>query len=270
MNQREIKNSGFDALDTDNGDVAALLNSLPRVEAPNNFEFGVRARIAKGAVSPASYAPFWKVAAPSALILLVTAFAFFYPWSPNPIDTAAGPDSTAPEVTRVQAAAPSFSEPAAASQSSAQAAKPTEGQLVASSRERRAEVHTARRTPHVVAPNRGEGSFDTDIRPAPVITAPGFESTLPGNRSSNSNTIDARRPVKEVFEMLGIGADFVEGGWKVRSVTENSVASRAKIQAGDIVEAIDGQQLKGTSVPSGSSKVIAVRRGGKTINLELK
>jgi C-terminal processing protease CtpA/Prc len=70
--------------------------------------------------------------------------------------------------------------------------------------------------------------------------------------------------------MLGIDADFGSNGWKVRSVSANSVASRGKVQAGDIIEAIDGQELKGKSLPKGTATTVTVRRDGKTINLNLK
>jgi C-terminal processing protease CtpA/Prc len=70
--------------------------------------------------------------------------------------------------------------------------------------------------------------------------------------------------------MLGIHAEFVDTGWKVRSLMVNSIASRAKVRLGDIVEAIDGQQLKGDSTPRGSVTVLTVLRDGKSIDLNLK
>ena len=67
----------LEARETD--DVSNLLGALPRVEAPANFEFGVKARIAAGNRSPqASLVPFLKVAAPLSFVLLLAAFVIFY------------------------------------------------------------------------------------------------------------------------------------------------------------------------------------------------
>ena len=77
MDPRELEKEAFE-----NGDerkVAEMLGSLKRVEAPANFEFGVRARIAAGAPQTrSSLIPFVKLAAPIALVLLVGAFVLFY------------------------------------------------------------------------------------------------------------------------------------------------------------------------------------------------
>jgi len=75
--------------------------------------------------------------------------------------------------------------------------------------------------------------------------------------------------VRNVLEILGIAADFSDEGWKVRSVVENGVASRAGIRAGDVIEAIDGQTIKGDTLRRGSAKTFTVRRDGKQISLNL-
>jgi len=268
MNERELKNDGskFDELDMEHGDVAVLLSSLSRVEAPKNFEFGVKARIAKGAPRLAGFIPFLKVAAPSTLLLVVAVLVTFYLWVPAPNETAAITDFSPKETTQTLPT-PVLIHPAPAPKLEPQTVNPMDGQL-GIAKARRIDAPPVRKTrrPAGVSTD-GRGSFDTGIKRAPVITAPGFESTNPNNGNSNSNNV---RPVQEVFEMLGISADPVETGWKVRGLMVNSLASRAKVQLGDIVESIDGQQLKGNSIPIDGVTVLTVRRDGKSINLNLK
>jgi C-terminal processing protease CtpA/Prc len=77
---------------------------------------------------------------------------------------------------------------------------------------------------------------------------------------------------KDVLETFGIRADFDSTGWKVASVKPNSVAYKAGVKAGDIVEALNDQPLTDRTVlgrkVTGTS--VRVRRDGQSIKLELK
>ena len=58
--------------------MTAMLSALPRVEAPGNFEFGFRRASRQDVESNAmGFRSVLKLAAPLALILVVTAFVFF-------------------------------------------------------------------------------------------------------------------------------------------------------------------------------------------------
>ena len=67
--------------------------------------------------------------------------------------------------------------------------------------------------------------------------------------------------------MLGIEGDFGNGGWKVRSVKQNSLGSRAKIAADDVIESIDGQPVTSETRLKDGSKKFIIRRDGKLITL---
>src|SRR5688572_30074814 len=103
MNERE-------ALDNDSRKVVEMLSALPRVEAPANFEFGVKAKIAAGnSVSRSGLFSLLKVAAPLSLVLLIGAFVVYYGTLPGDESVAKvndiAPVQTSPIANDVQAPA---------------------------------------------------------------------------------------------------------------------------------------------------------------------
>jgi hypothetical protein len=273
MNQRELKNSGgrLDALDQEDRDVAALLGALPRVEAPRNFEFGVKARIAKGSPARNTTVPFFKVAAPLGLLFAVAGLGIFYGTLPAGDDnqTAQAPvTAEAPVVaarTETAVLPPSVTVvPETAPPSAAKAER-------ASIEPRKVSPSPVRQAVNTRTADRSVGgSVDSSLGSANTILPRGLDSANPRNANINGNGAGAQIPVRDIFEMLGIDAEFVDTGWKVRSLMVNSIASRAKVRLGDIVEAIDGNPLKGSSTPRGSVTVLTILRDGKSINLNLK
>ena len=272
MNQRELKSSGggLDALDQEQSDVAALLGALPRVEAPKNFEFGVKARIAKGSPSRGISIPFFKVAAPLGLVFAVAGFGIFYGTLPAADEsrTAQAPvtaESPAVAAARSQTALPPPVNNVVSDVVSPSAAPPE-----------RAAVRPRRTSPVRPAVNTRPiersvgGSVDSSLGSANTILPRGLDSANPRSLNSNANSAGAQIPVRDIFEMLGIDAEFADTGWKVRSLMVNSLASRANVRLGDIVEAIDGNKLKGNVTPRGSVTVLTVLRDGKSIDLNLK
>ncbi|MEO8042351.1 MAG: PDZ domain-containing protein [Acidobacteriota bacterium] len=269
MDRRELNNgvSNF-APDTEGGDVAAMLNALPRVDAPENFEFRVKARIAEGSAPRATLIPFLKIAAPLSLVLLIGAFVAFYGLLPKGTDVPAVIDTARNE--------PASTQPP--SELTVPPVQTVPGPLIDRSPETvQDEPYVAtgrpaparRRTDSEFVKSSQGGSLDFSLNAAKPKLPPGFESVESRNMNSNTNSSAADVPVRNVLGILGITADFVSGGWKVRSVVENSVASRAGVQAADVVEAIDGQQMKSDSKLKGGAKTFTIRRDGKLITLTL-
>jgi C-terminal processing protease CtpA/Prc len=96
---------------------------------------------------------------------------------------------------------------------------------------------------------------------------PGTESANPRNRNANTDAASSETPVREVLGMFGVEGNFVNGGWKVQSVKEHSLGARVKIAAGDVIESIDGQQIKNETKLKAGVKTFTVRRDGKVIIL---
>lgn len=278
MNEREIKNGvgKFESLDADGGDVAALLSSLRRVEAPKNFEFRVKAGIADGLPHRGALIPFLKLAAPLSLVLVVGGFLIYYGTSPTTNTTSRVETPQAPQL---------------ADNSSATVAigvlrdEVSGPQLIEV--DEPGDALTAQRTTNSIRPANntrsrpdrqggsidmplGGGSRDSALYSAEPKLPPEFESAQPRYLNANTGAASADVPVRSLLGILGITAEFADGGWKVQSVLENSIATRSSVLAGDVLEAIDGQQLKRDSVVKGSAKTLTIRRDGKTINLDLK
>jgi S1-C subfamily serine protease len=106
----------------------------------------------------------------------------------------------------------------------------------------------------------------------------GAEIIVPQNVDTNRQVLPMSplpeskplKPASDVFPLLGIDSVY-EGGWKVRAIRVDSPADRAGVKAGDILEAIDDNQLgKDAMFKSGfNGKVIKVKRDGKSVELTL-
>ena len=272
MDQRQFNNgmSKFEALDTDGDDVTSLLSTLPRVQAPDNFEFGVKAKIARRKQATSSLTPFLKLAAPFGLVLLIGVIVLFYGLRPSDADVAVIADT--PAVTETNFVPPATEIPASptAPVSSPQAAPRVETAPVPE----RASVATAtrgpvRRSSKSTATPSGGGSFDISLGSAKAKLPPGFEGAEPRTSTTMNSDAVAGSPVREALGVLGVTSSFADGGWKVSSVAENSMASRGKVMAGDVIIAIDDQQLKSDSTIRGSITTLTVRRDGRTLNLKI-
>jgi hypothetical protein len=265
MDSRELELE-TESLDPESGRVAKLLGGLKRVEAPSNFEFGVRARIANGAPrQSATMFPILKVVAPLALVLGVGMAVLLYggfltsdPRSAGmepPVQEAAQKPSVAQDVPPPapieRAAAPQIEErPVAKTETKLSEPQDPDGGL-------RAQTSNRKRRP---APSAGVpaggGSVDRTVRDAPVISAPGTGGTI---------------PLKEAFDMIGMTGELSASGWTVRSIKEGTSAQQSGVKAGDVVESVDGLSISDkTKFRSPFMvKTIRVRRDGKVLDLKL-
>ncbi len=273
MDQREFKNglSEFEAPDADGGDVAKLLRALPRVDAPGNFMFRVKARIADGAAPQARLIPFLKLAAPLAIVLLVGAFVVFYNGLPSPNDIPGVIDTARTELTAPQSSADVTPLP------STTISRPQMNESLASQPER-VSVTTertgpVRRASNPLRDNRSRGgSIDSTLGSANTILPPGFQSVDPRKSDiAAANAGGADIAVRDVLQMLGVSADGDADGWRVRSAATNSMAQLAGVRVGDVIEAINGTPLKPNTTFKGgiSVRTLRVLRDGKQVNLSL-
>jgi hypothetical protein len=268
MDQKGSQN-GMDELeviDADSQKVAAMLTALPRVEAPANFEFAVKAGIAKGSPSRSAFWPFLKTAAPLAMIVVVVGLGLLYYQRPDGAEVGV---SSNPPVSN-PALAPAQTEPAPAPSltmtAPPQETPPDQTQRASADRDRT--VPTRRTTSSSSNTGARGGSVDRILHAGNVIMPPGTESANPRNRNANTATAAMTdMPVREVLNMFGVEGDFADGGWKVKSVKANSLGSRTKIAAGDVIESVDGQPVENDTKLKGGVKTFTVRRDGKVITL---
>ena len=273
----ENKMNQHETVGLEHGDVADMLGSLPRVEAPSDFEFGVKAKMAAGNAGTRAFLSFIKVAAPLSLILLIGAFAIFYATLPAG-ETVATTPGVAPETNSFSPAAPAAA--AAQEPRSSEADRPTldaplartmAPTIAAVTVPKKSEATPKKRTQAGTAREEGGGSTTQALGTIKVITAPGIPDPSK-NRSSNNISGTGDIPIREILEVMGLKADFSGGGWIVRSAAKNSIASRAGIQSNDVIEAVNDQSVgEKTMLKNGfQGKSISVRRDGKSVELELK
>jgi hypothetical protein len=114
-------------------------------------------------------------------------------------------------------------------------------------------------------------SEDKTFRNIEVLTPRDFEQKVP---PQNLQTIERPSPipVKAIFSLMGINADFENGKWTVKSVTANSLGESSDVKANDIIEAIDAQPLSAETVFNriNNAKTITVTRRGEKLQLRLR
>lgn len=267
MNPREFVNgkNQDEPLDAESMRVVELLSALPRVEAPANFEFGVKARMAARRSTPRSgMLPFLKIAAPLCLVLIVAGFVLFFGSYPDSsgTDVVVSPPNalaTEPATPRQDEIRQTAAASEVAGPSSAEPAEP---------------AVSAQRTapPFSRHANKDQGRRPLDFtqRSVNVIMPPGTESANPRNRNMNSTT-SSDAPVNDLLEIWGIKAEFADSGWKVGSVVENSVGARSGVRANDVIESINSQPLKkDTKIKTEGVRTVHVSRDGKQVTLSIQ
>jgi hypothetical protein len=274
MNADERK---IEDLNADDAKLSQMLAGLKRVDAPANFEFRLKARIANAKRperAAAGFLPgFVKYAAPMALIAAV--------WSLFFLNSGGTGDNAAVQTAGVLPVASKSAEVAAA---------PLPVEVPTATQDRVAVVvPNASRKGALPQPVDGTGarpnvgpnrSRDSAVKGARVIIAPPSDpnSAPPGDVNSAPETTAppprSDKPVSpvEVFSLLGVNADFKDdSGWSVRSVRLNSMAATAGLKNGDVIESIGETQLVKEPVFKGGmkGKVMKVRREGSVVELKL-
>lgn len=222
-----------DKFEFDNEPVANLLHDLKRVDAPKDFDFKVRARIAQGRPSARRGMPAWvKAAVPLGLVLAAGGYIGLNSmYSPTQNDV---PEVAAiTEQPRIETpTAPAISDP------QVEAPKPVGGPDTVA-------VSTKKNT-KTVRPTGG--SIDSAVR--------------------QSKTLDIReRSAGEAFSEIGVKGTFETAGMKVDAADE-----KHGLKTGDVIESVNGRPLSEASTVKGglAGKTIRVRRDGKTVEVVIK
>ena len=251
----------------DDDPISHLLSGLKRIDAPGDFEFRVKAGIAERSSTGTRYT--WlpgalKVAVPMALLLMLGGYvgigSYYNPTNEQAMVTDARPLDAAPPVeTRPVIIQPAESGPVNASNQFValnSAPKPIEAvnrQITAG--------QDKTQLPRTAA--NGSGSYDEASRESQLIP---LVNTNPNGSGPNSGKLS----VKDVFGMLGISASFSTAGWIVGSTS--GIAQRSGVKAGDVIEAVNGQTVRGNTSFGGSftGSSLRIRRDGKVIQISLR
>jgi len=259
MDNKNFQNEE-EILSGDDAQVRQMLGDLKRVDAPKDFDFRLKARIAASSgkdFEPRLF-PALRIAAPLALVLAVLAFfvvSGIYSVDDNSVPQIAGGDIPMPNLNKDkprELVAVSNSQPENAEQNPGETDKPKDQELAANLDKPKKDVSQTE--------NNGGGSRDSTATEPNVVLPGGFESKNP-------------LAVKGVLEVMGIEAFFSNKKWKVESVVPNSRAMRAGVKTGDVIEAINDVKLPAETITVNGPLVVNklnVLRGGQKITINLQ
>lgn len=267
-NEEYIGNQGeTEVLGADEQKVSDLLGGLKRVDAPKNFEFRLKSRIANTRpedMRPRRLIPVLGYAAPLVLVLLVGTYLVVtgvYTVDTNSVADVEQPQPVADiNETVLPNPAPFTEKEEPVPNNELQAA--SLDQITVADTERTAEARKAPKKTSRSSDQPG-GSFDTGLGSPKVI--------LP--KSMDANVISAARvSIREILSTIGINAEFGGEAIEVKSVVANNMAARSGIEAGDVLETINGQRVTGVTMFASPFSVtsVGVRRDGKSIQINLR
>jgi hypothetical protein len=266
-----MKNEGYigkqgetEVLGADEQKISDLLGGLKRVDAPANFEFRLKSRIANTRPEDLRprLIPVLGYAAPLVLVLIVGTYLVVTGVYTVDQNSVADVEQAQPVADLTESTLPN---PAPVAENEQPAPN---NELQAASREETTVGNTERisdtpKVPKKVSRSDDDpgGSFDTGLGSPKVI--------LPKSLSPNE---PARISIREILSTIGVQAAFDGGSIKVSSVVENNRAGRSGIEAGDILETINGRPVTGATMFDSpfTATSVGVRRGGKSIQITLR
>lgn len=294
MNHKNLKNEIEDGeiLSREDEKVRALLGSLKRVAAPADFDFRLKAKIARARPNdyrPAQFLPVLRYVLPLGLVLFVSALAvlngvyftdgksaqpiaenrFENSSAANTSDTAAKIASNSVESVQIAPKEPeiltAFNQPKVEDKRKQTAANPP---LDVASR-----INGKTKAKTSLDKNSDENTIysrTSAFSLANAITPPGIN---PNKTVQTSPNINGAKPltVREVLSQLGIEAVYAGENWTVKSVGQNTLAERSGIKTGDAVEAIDGEKLTDKPLKhiTVEGKKLTIARGVEKIEIFL-
>lgn len=263
----------------DDAKVARMLGGLRRAEAPKDFDFHLKARIAAG--SPAEmrrprFLPVLTYALPLGLLLIITGFVAYSSYftldngvSPVVAESPRSKDAVADRTMSEKG--PSIKNDFAKTPVESVNAQPPKREETASG-DGRASNSVDGISP---AANKRSGGRSADFGQGgriKTMNPRGFNpDNLVSQASANKMTTKSEISTGEVLKMLGVNADLVEDAWRVKAVNAGSPAERAGVQTGDVILAINdrkiGKTIEFSRQFSGNS--VTVLRNEKPVRIDL-
>ncbi len=258
-----------------------MIDVLPRVDAPVNFDFRVKARIAnsKSADFQPRFFPALRYVMPLGVIVLLLGIIAFNTNYFSDNNTATQIAEIVPQTPIVQETLPNSSltdnQFAAANVQSFTDEKSVANTSTATPRSTTKQKKTEYIAVKSPASKPGEkvenegGSRDIAVR-KPFI---GLPAGIPPQSIEISPNINNLKNLTDEQMLSEIGIEIVleNGKRTVKSVKRNSLAERSDVKVGDVIEAIDGKKISGEPL-SGRTievKTLTVLRGAKKIEIAL-
>ncbi|MCD9184829.1 MAG: hypothetical protein LUM44_00230 [Pyrinomonadaceae bacterium] len=286
MTENELQkgDSETEILSADDEKLRLMCNGLKKVGAPKNFDFHLKARIAKANpedFQTASLVPFLRYLLPFSVVILLAVFVGF-----NIFLTSKNNEEIVQATVQPQKLeeSPIVSSPTANNSTATANYLPTPANFIVAEDKMTASANTVKKaatsdiasvqnSKKEVLPKSKEDdktlSRDMASGTGEILTPNGI--TLPEINKPTVLSTKSADSVKQIFNFIGITAVFESEKWKVTAVDGSNMAARAGIRVGDLIEAIDGNKLGSAAMSNHSFnvKVIQVIRNGKNISLEM-
>ncbi len=291
MNNKDLHNLSEDEiLSVGDEKIQRMIKNLHRVDAPKDFDFRLKARIANA--PPPNYKPRFlptlRYVLPFSAIILIFTFVIISSVyfggnngqvaeivAPTPVKNRIAPSDV------LQTAVPETSAESVPNMILADSTQPKIQAKKKKTISFEDSKFIAARSPKrnrndlpkgiIADDEEGGGSRTTDLGVAPKVKTPigipsfGVTEIAPNNENKNDII------TKQILLPRGIEIISENGNRRVTAVKKDSIAERSKVQVGDLIEAIDGEKVSGDAVRSKplEGKRITVLRGAEKIEISL-
>lgn len=265
-----------EVLNSDERKIAGMLGNLKRIDAPKNFNYRLKARIANARPEnfrPAAFSPILRYVMPLGLFLVVGGALMWnggfnidsdnVPSVAESVQPFVQPAETRPESNITRSGEIGTAVPQTADSSQPQI------ELAAVRKARTSSGKVVR-----ISATSGTSSVDRNLKEAPkTILRRGLDpESVTVNNTAPDSGIPRQFTAGEVLSTIGIESKFENKGWKVGSIAKGSLAESSGIRAGDLIEAMDGEALGDKKAFTGvfNAKKIKVVRDSKGLEINLK
>lgn len=280
MSNKNFQSEETEILSRDDAKVRQMLGDLARVDAPKDFDFRLKARIANH--KPQDFQPrvfpFLRYAAPLGLAIIILAVIVVNGLYSTDNNSVLVVDNTVPNLVG-NVSLPETSQP--------------KEQFIAASNSPATNVETANfdKQEALVFPantelteqskkpkiqnrnfeNNGGGSKDFALTPKEAILPPGLNPDQKVEIPKDFLNVKSETPVKDILSLIGIEASFSNNQWKVEAVKQNSRAERSGVKANDVIEAIDDNKISTETISTKNiNGKLTVVRGGERLEIKLQ
>ncbi|MCC6826075.1 MAG: hypothetical protein IT172_10065 [Acidobacteria bacterium] len=250
--------------------VSAALASLPRADAPPDFEMRVRAGIARG-MPARKGGVLWKPVLAALLPLAVVGIAIgLFVFKQDQTAVAVRPVDTVVEIPATNSVA---DEPQSIDAPSAETAEARETPISEPLTQFTVPVRRRSSTPirHTERTPASNETIDSSLKPGVQLFPKGLDpNAAPPPQPSDLGKAQAIS-MKEVIEQFGIEGGFGHGGWHITGVKPASAAERLGIKAGDVIEMIDQKPVEEKATFDGTFNggSMQIRRDGAKVVVSL-
>lgn len=290
MSNKDLQNNAEDEiLSVGDVKIQQMIKNLQRVDAPKNFDFRLKARIAnaKPTEFQPRFFPVLRYVLPLSVVVLIFTFVIINgvyfagnqqtvaEVQPIPVETEIAPTNDSqiapPETAKIPVKTAPQSDLADSNLPKVEEKKKeiipveeTKSVAVKSPKKLQPELPKEK----VINNNDGGGSRDNTVTPPKVFTPKGIPSNdLVEVSPNNENKNDIL--TKQILLPRGIEIVSENGKRRVQSVKKGSIAERSGVEVGDLVEMIDGEKVSGDSVRGKKleGKQITVLRGTEKVEI---